>query len=94
MAAGSGSYRFNLPVAARAAPTDHIPISGGGYLYDTSANDLKSFSLFIPNGATTFAYGLIHATNAGGPPFFVGSTTYPWASGDRLICNFTYEAGS
>lgn len=90
LAAGTGSYRFNLPFAP-VWNTDHRVI-GNGYLFDSSANDLKTFQLIVPAGSTGYAYGLVHS--GGGVTNFVGAATYPWAVNDRLLANFTYEATS
>lgn len=87
LAAGTGSYRFNLPFLP-VWNVDHRAI-GNGYLFDASANDLKTFQLVVSGGAT-YAYGIVHS--GGGLVAFVGAATYPWAVGDRLLGNFTYEA--
>lgn len=89
--AGLGSYRFNLPVTSINPVADHISI-GSGYLYDTSASFLRIFSLFIPTGSTTYAYGLLD--NPSGTSFISNSVPWVWAVGDRLVFNFTYEAAS
>lgn len=88
LAVGAGAYRFILPTPP-VWNVDHRVI-GNGYLFDSSAADLKTFQLIIPAGAANFAYGIVHS--GGGPVNFVGAATYPWAVGDRLLANFTYEA--
>lgn len=86
-AAGSGNYRFSLPVTAQTTGIS-LPVVGGGYVFDSSAAVLYVCTLRLATTTTVQVYYPVAGTT------YQVSATSPWvpASGDQFNFFFEYEA--
>jgi hypothetical protein len=85
VAAGSGVYRFTLPITPSLLSANFDPI-GHGVIYDSSAADFRVVSLMGVGGDTVEFY-FNGATN-----FFVtNAQPWTWAAGDVLNGQLTYR---
>jgi hypothetical protein len=87
-AAGSGDYSWSLPVTAATTITN--PAMGLMRSYDSSANNLSMFSVFIDTATTMGA--IYPATWPAGTNTRVGNATpWTWADSDQMNWLVTYE---
>lgn len=91
VAAGSGSYRFSLPVM----PATHTGASPNGgrligqaFLWDNSATNVDLGFLWIPSA------GVQYAQINTDPTGVTDALPWVWAASDSLEIAFTYEAAT
>jgi hypothetical protein len=86
VAAGSGVYRFDLPITPSLLSGNFDPI-GHGVIYDTSTGDFRVVALVGVGGSTVEMY-FNGTTN-----FFVtNAQPWTWAASDILNGQLTYRA--
>jgi hypothetical protein len=80
--AGSGTYRFESPVAARTAIYSH----GSGMIFDASANFTAISPLPLIDGTARIQCQVQGSSNIG------SATPITWATGDEIRFQVTYKA--
>lgn len=84
VAAGSGSYRISLPVAADMGMT--VRVLGSGDIYDASASTLNLVALALVSSTT------VQLLCPGATAVIANSVPWTWAANDELGIAFTYQA--
>ncbi len=87
VAAGSGTYRVSLPVAA-ARTGAAANLVGDGWMLDASTNQLVTFVLRTFPGSTTAEIYFTATTNF----YATAAVPWTWAASDTIRYRFRYEA--
>lgn len=86
VAAGSGAYRFSLPVAQRTPTSFEGFLVGQGYLFDNSTGAVRAVM------ATRITSTTVQLFVADGSAAVTNAVPWTWAASDVLIMHFDYEA--